>query len=126
MIRVIKLINHTPSEYQIKQLMDDWNVSQIIDLPSQLAYKFSNVPPEEQDLRAFAMEFINWIKGLQLSSKEPIWIQGESGLSFLLIQNLLNENYTVIHATTKRDVVEENGVKKSIFKHHRFRKFQTI
>ncbi|SOE23156.1 hypothetical protein SAMN06298216_3546 [Spirosomataceae bacterium TFI 002] len=126
MNRVLKLVNHTPSQAQIKQLQEDWNANQIIDLPSELALKFSNVPPELIDLKPLALEFLSWIEDQKLQPTEPVWIQGESGLSFLIIQKLLAENYTVIHATTIRNVIEEKGIKKSIFEHLLFRKFQII
>lgn len=126
MNRVLKLVNHSSTQEQIKQLQDEWNITEIIELPSDLALSFSNVSPEELDLKPVAIKFIRWIENQGLGANELVWIQGETGLSFLITQKLLANGFTVIHATTKRVVIEDESVKKSIFRHQLFRKFQLL
>jgi hypothetical protein len=118
------MTNHTITPEQYDQLKESWGITVIHELPETLSNKFRDVPVDKINFRSYAEPFINWASAFKLKNDEPIWIQGEPGLTFTLVQGLKSKGLTIIHASTPRIVSESEGIKKSIFRHCTFRKYQ--
>jgi len=88
---------------------------------------FPQIPAElmELDLIGLLTSFVNSSPFVSLPKKFSCMIQGEFTASYLLINHFRSEGCSVYAATTEREVVEEDGIKKSIFKFIRFRAYQT-
>lgn len=117
------LFSHTLNETQKIDAKNSLGITEFVALPSNLQEKFSNVPPEISSLDEVAKPFYEF---LQKSAKKGdyVLIQGDFGLTFLLVNFCLKNGLIPNYATTKRDVLmDENGVKKTVFHHERFRKY---
>ena len=113
--------HHLPDE-QIKDAKESLQVNKFAYLPDDLQKAISNIPPELETLTEFAKPFKTY---LQKKAKEGdfVLIQGDFGLCYILVEFCKDANLIPIYATTKRIVVEENGIKISKFKHIRFRRY---
>jgi hypothetical protein len=98
--------------------------------------QFPEVPPslDDKELLSFAAEwvFLN-VLPLQLKAEDTVMVQGEFGLTCLLVQWV--QSYTpakVVYATTERKVVEEPDPvtgetrKTAVFKFVRFRQYPRL
>lgn len=112
--------SHQLNEEQINDAKSKFDTQEFVYLPSVLQEKWSNVPAYLTSLDNFVKPFY---KFLQENAKQGdvIMIQGDFGLSYNLIDYAKSLDLIPVYATTKRDSVEKDGVKISVFKHIRFR-----
>lgn len=126
MKQIFILFSHELSQQQIYELKNEFKVEKFVYLPKNLQEKLSNVPPEISDLSEFAQPFKEFLQS-NFTKNDIALIQGDFGLSYLLINFCKNIGIEAIYATTKRNIVEKeiNGkvIKQSIFEHIRFRKY---
>lgn len=115
--------SHRLNEEQINDAKSKFDTQEFVYLPSVLQEKWSNVPAYLTSLDNFVKPFY---KFLQENAKQGdvIMIQGDFGLSYNLIDYAKSLGLMTIYATTKRDSVEKDGVKISVFKHVRFRVYK--
>ena len=82
--------------------------------------KFSNVPPEIDDIKKYSLDFIEYLEK-NVSKDDYVLIQGDFGVVYWVVEFCRENNIKTVYATTKRIVREEeiNGkvVKISEFKH---------
>ena len=122
--KMILLFSHTLSDEQKNDAKQNFEVVEFVSLPNELQKLWSNFDAdlEKLDLEPFQ-------KFLQSDAKrgDVVLVQGDFGASFKMVQFTLELGLLPVYATTKREVFEvvENGqtVKKSIFKHRRFRRY---
>lgn len=124
-MKLFLFFSHSLTNEQIVDVKNSLNISEFVNLPDDLQGAFSQVPAEfgETELLNYAKPFFEF---LDKNAKKGDFalIQGDFGLTFLLVNFCLENGIIPLYATTKRDVlVDENGVKKSIFKHIKFRKY---
>ena len=117
------LFSHTLTPEQIEDAKTNWGVSAFAPLPKDLQRRFSNVPPELESLKAYAEPFKAYLKE-EATEEDIVLIQGDFGLCFLLANYCKVHDLIPVYATTERIVQEKDGVKLSIFKHIRFRKYE--
>jgi len=124
MKKMILLFSHTLSDEQIIDGKKKFGVDEFLYLPSELQKLWSNFDAdlERLDTQRFK-EFLQ--KNANIG--DVVLVQGDFGASFTMVNFALDLGLIPVYATTKREVVEvvENGVsvKKSIFKHRRFRRY---
>ena len=126
MAKCLIIMNHKPSQEQIKGLEEQFGIKEVLELPDNLRPIWAQIPaegevfPEEQ-----ITPITRWI-GKNAVVGDRIWFQGEAGATVLLRSYCFGRGLTPIYATTRREAVEvENPdgsvTKKSIFRHVNFR-----
>lgn len=116
-------LNHALNEAQISEAKVRFGVSEFVNLSEIANKKWSEIPPEIDSLNEYLSEFKEALKS-RAKKGDLVLIQGDFGASFLMINFALNLKLTPIYATTKREVVSENGVIKKAFKHEKFRLYE--
>jgi hypothetical protein len=125
MSRMILLFSH--QNLSATQLMDaqkHWKVSGTVNLPPDLQALFSNVPPDLETLNEYAQPIINWLIS-NAQSTDILLIQGEFGLTYLLVEWCKTKSLKAVYATTERinRTDEQTGEIIKIFSHVRFRQY---
>jgi hypothetical protein len=94
-------------------------------LPEDLQKKFSNVPPELENIKEYARDFEEFLKDANVN--DYILIQGDFGLTCHMVQYAKKKKLVPVYATTKRvskDLRKDGKIiKVSEFKHIKFRKY---
>jgi len=126
MYKMFLLFSHKLTDEQIKDAKENLGVDEFVYLPLSLQKKFSNVPPELEDIKEYSKIFIDFLKD-NAQKEDFVLIQGDFGVVFNLVEFCKENNLKAIYSTTKRVVKEQviNGkiIKTSEFKHIRFRKY---
>lgn len=118
------LLNHKLTDKQKSEAQKRFGIERFVGLTNE---KWSNIPPELENLSEFLGEFKS---ALESNAKKGDYLlaQGDFGATYALVRFALHLGVTPIYATTKRISVEsiENGVKiiKKSFIHERFREFR--
>lgn len=126
MTKLILLFSHKLTNEQMGSAEKELNVNEFVYLPSDLQEKWSNVPPDADELADYLNPIKEWVKSVS-NKGDYILIQGDFGVSYLMVQWAFDNGYIPVYATTKRNVVEieENGETVTIrkFQHCKFRKY---
>jgi len=125
-MRMFLFFSHKLTDEQIKDAKDNLGVKKFIYLPENLQKKFSNVPPELDDVKEYSLIFIDFLKD-NAQKEDYVLIQGDFGVVFNIVEFCKKNNLKAVYSTTKRVAKEQviNGkiVKISEFKHIRFRRY---
>ena len=127
MKKALIILNHNPTENQLNQLKEIFNVNEILYLPSKLKNFISNVPPDKPIPEEFLKNITDFIiKNLQ--KDDIIWIQTEYGITFYIVDFAFKVGFIPIYSTTERIYNEkkldnEKVERKYLFKHVSFRKY---
>ena len=125
-MRMFLLFSHKLTEEQIKDAKENLGVNEFIYLPKDLQEKFSNIPPEIEDIKKYSKIFINYLKD-NAKKDDYILIQGDFGVVFNVVEFCKENNLIALYSTTKRiskeKKVDGKVIKVSEFKHVRFRKY---
>jgi len=126
MNKMFLLFSHSLTNEQIDDANKKLQVYDFISLPENLQKLWSNIPPELESLDEHLSSLKNYIR-LAAKKGDYVLIQGDFGAVYEMVNFAKSLDLIPIYATTKREVVEEKQgdkvVKKSIFKHIRFRKY---
>lgn len=111
---LINLSNHPSSAWTDAQKAE---YKDILDLP------FPIVDPagDGEYIDKLVEEYLQKIEAIQ--NVEAVHIMGEFNFCYKMINELKKKNIKCVASCTKRDTVEENGVKISKFKFVRFREY---
>jgi len=123
--KMILLFSHFLSEEQKNDAMSNFKITEFVSLPNELQKLWSNF---DADLEKLDLEpFKEFLKNVGKSG-DVVLVQGDFGACFEMVKFTLDGGFLPVYATTIREVFEviENGqtVKKSIFKHRRFRIYE--
>lgn len=126
MKKIFLLFSHTLTTDQEKDLKEHHGIEEMIYLPSNLQDIWSNVDPEiieDEKLQ----EVLDYVIS-NSKKKDYVLIQGEWGFVYKSIDFFKENKRVPIYSTTKRDVVETTQpdgtiIKKSIFKHIKYKKY---
>jgi hypothetical protein len=122
----INLSNHPSSKWsplQLEAAMDMVDRSPVIDMA------FPNIKPEmtTKEVQNLANEYIDKIKNLineYDAEKVVLHVMGEMTFTYHIAFSFrLSPIVTCVASTTKRNVIEKNGEKISIFEFVQFRKY---
>lgn len=123
MIAMHLFFSHKLSDEQINDAKTSLKIVEFKALPKDLQTKFSNVPPELDNLDDYVRDFYEYIDE-STKKGDYVLISGDFGLCFKLINYAKSKALKPIYSTTKREVLkDENCIKQSVFKHIRFREF---
>lgn len=95
----LNLTNHPAARWDEKQKTAAQAYGEIVDLP------FPAVDPE-MDERALAELAASLEETVCAMAPDAVLLQGEMGLTYCLTHALLRRGVTVLHATSRREVVE--------------------
>jgi len=112
---LLNLSNHPSSNWTEPQLAAAGG--NVVDLA------FPQVAPDgdEAYIEQLANDYYNKIEAM--SNIEAVHIMGEMNFTYSLVSKLKAHNIRCVASTTKRETVEENGVKISKFNFVRFREY---
>jgi hypothetical protein len=126
MVKMFLLFSHKLTEDQVNEAKNVFQISEFVSLPEDLQRKWSNVPPEIDDveLENYAKQFTEFINENRTSQMDLVFLAGEPGLVHVIASKI----HGCVYATTLQEKKEERqpdgSVKKiSVFKHCRFRHF---
>ena len=117
---LLNITNHELTEEQKK----GWE--RIINLPENLKKLWSSIPPDFdcEQVKHYLTPLLDWISENKDSS---ILVAGDFCAFKIVLEHAIAQNIEVFQATTKRETVEVKNpdgtvVKRSVFKHVKFRK----
>lgn len=120
------LLNHSLTENQVKELLEEYKVLEIKYPDAELSAKWAQIPPSKNlDMNVIRSVLI-W---LQNAEKEDVLIvQGEFGSTFYIVDYALKNGLKPLYAVTKRVAEEKrNGeevIKQYVFTHCCFREYK--
>lgn len=121
------LFNHTLTREQETDAVASLGIDSFMALPPQLQTLWSNVPPEIEDLSDYLQPIKDFLTQ-NLKKGDFVLVQGDFGATYIMVNFVKSLGAKSIYATTSRDVVEvregDKVIKKSIFKHERFREYE--
>jgi len=125
-MKMFLLFSHKLTDEQIKDAKSNLGIDEFVYLPEELQDKFSNVPPEIDDIKEYSKDFVEFLKK-NAKKKDFVLIQGDFGVVYNVVDFCKINDLNAIYSTTKRVVKEkkENGkiIKISEFRHIKFRKY---
>ncbi len=112
---LLNLSNHPSASWSESQLAAAGG--KVVDIA------FPQVAPDgdEAYIENLANEYLDKI--LKMNDIEAVHIMGEMNFTYALVSKLKAHNIRCVASTTKRETVEENGVKISKFNFVRFREY---
>ena len=119
--------SHALTSEQVKDAQEKLGCKDIISLPYDLQQKWQQIPPEGELNNSIIKPFIYYLSH-ETEVGDYVLVQGEFGVSFMIVNWCLKNNRIPIYATTKRVVKEEKkpdgSVEKvTLFKHVQFRRY---
>ena len=123
--KALLLFSHQLTENQAKELMEDFEVKKILNLPTELQEMWSNVSIKEN-----YMENLEKIKKYienNFSKDDVILVQGNWGYTYNLVKWSIDNDLIPVYSYTERNVEEikdGENVKISYFKHIKFIKYR--
>ncbi len=121
------IFSHNLTDEQKADAIKTLGTEEFIYLPNELQQKWSNVPPDLERLNDFLSPIITYLK-TNVRPNDYVLVQGDFGATYITVNFVKQLQATPIYATTKRQVIEvieqDKIIKKSIFKHERFRKYE--
>ena len=124
---MILLFSHQLTESQVNDAKENWDIDDFVSLPKKLQKIWSNIDPELESLEDVLLPICHYLKE-HASQDDVILIQGDFGACCFMAHYAKSKHMIPVYATTKRSVEEytEEGrtIKKSIFEHRRFRKYE--
>lgn len=128
MKKMFLLFSHTLSDEQISDAKKSLDVNEFVYLEKDLQKIWGNVPTDLASLDEFLSPFKSYLE--KNSSKGDIaLVQGDFGATYKMVNFAKDLGIVCVYATTKRiieEIKQENNeiLKKSIFKHERFREYE--
>lgn len=116
-MKFLNVTNHKLTDEQKRDAVAGYGVTEFEELTPGNRAIFGQVPADpDLDLCTYASPVLGQIKGADIAM-----IQGEHTITYLLVSQARENGVTPVAAVSVREVVEEGGVKTSIFRHKGFR-----
>src|SRR5690606_17119635 len=126
MAKCLIIMNHKPSQEQIKGLEEQFGIKEVLELPGNLRPIWAQIPAEGETFpEDHVAPILSWISK-NAAVSDYIWIQGEPAACVFLRNYCARRKLNAILATSRResiDVANADGsiTKKSVFRHVTFR-----
>jgi len=125
--KMLLLFSHQLTQKQKEDAIRIWGVEEFISLPESLQCIWSDISPDLASLEDYLKPIKAFVDEAS-NENDLILIQGDFGASYMMVNESKKRNLTPVYATTQRVVEEcidgDKKVKKSIFEHRRFRKYE--
>jgi len=126
MRRMFLLFSHTLTKEQIEDAEVTLKVNEFVYLPKDLQEKFSNVPPNIEDIVSYSKIFISYLEK-NLKKNDIVLIQGDFGVVYNIVEFCKRNGIIAVYSTTarvsKEKEVDGKIIKVSEFRHIKFRKY---
>jgi len=128
MANMLLLFNHSLTDDQKKDAIENLGIHEFVVLPDNLRKKWKNVPPNNQKISRYLEPFRRWVKK-NSSRNDYILIQGDFGAVYSMVNYSFLLDLIPVYATTQRDVVETKSSSSMIrterkFKHVFYRRYE--
>ncbi len=126
--KILILLNHTPDSDQIEDIKNHLKAETKIEPDQEIKKMWANIPSHKDKISNYLNPVKDWI--LKNSNEyDFIWVQGESGALFNIVNFCLKNKrwpvYSVTERNLEKEVKEEKGIKTTrIFKHVKFRFYE--
>lgn len=122
--------SHLLTDHQVNEAVTIHGVTTFSYLPEKLQQVWSNIPTNQIIPVEIIDLFLNYLNQNTIID-DIILVQGDFGLTFMIVDWCLNNNRVPVYATTERKAIEElfsdGTIKKTqIFLHKNFRKYKRI
>jgi NAD(P)H-flavin reductase len=105
-MKIYTLINHVPTEEQIKDLREKGFV-EIVEPTDHIKKIWSNIDPYLNEMSRNKLASII-IDEIVENRTNAVWIQGENGMVFSIVSILLSYGINCYYATSKRELKIRN------------------
>lgn len=123
---LLLLFSHTLTDAQKTECTERFGIDQFLTPPVSLQERWSNVDPDLSSLTGYAAQFCDWIDG-HAESGDMVLVQGDFGLTWLVVNHCRERGLDAVYATTTRRVREreEDGrvTLEHVFQHVMFRRY---
>lgn len=128
--RLLILLTHRLLPQQEADARESLGVTAFTYLPDPLQSLWSQVDPSLEELEEFLQPIGRWLEE-EGQPGDYVLIQGEYGATVWAIGKARTLGLKPVYATTRREVVTEEGddgqvVKKAVFRHVRFRRYPNL
>ncbi len=128
MRKLIPIFSHQLTARQKTEIRDSL-AAQVFPFPRNLRQVWANVPAQAEQIGSLVAPIIDWLEQNTVPG-DFVLIQGDFGMTFVLVDFCFKNNRIPIYATSERihrEIHEEDGgvtIEKS-FRHARFRRYET-
>ena len=126
MIRMFLFFSHEITMAQREDAQKTFNIREFVELPEELQLLWSNIPANLDDIEVYLEPLKKYIKN-EVNSNDYLLVQGDFGGTYHMVRFSKANGFKAVYATTDRNVIETKVnntiVKKSIFKHVKFREY---
>ncbi len=124
---MLLIFSHQIMDKQKEEAEEKFGITNFVGLEDGLLEKWSNVPPNLEDLGKYLEDIIEWIEK-NSKNGDYVLVQGDYGATMYIVNYCISEGLIPVYATTKRKVIEEKVGEKikfsREFEHVMFRKYQ--
>ena len=129
MRKMFLLFSHRLTEEQKEQAKEEFDIERFVILPTELQQIWSRIDPDIPTLKEVLQPIADFFQK-ETEQDDYALIQGDFGAVCIMVGLAKELSVIPVYATTKREAIEyidADGkvVKKSIFKHRRFREYET-
>lgn len=129
MKQMFLLFSHRLTDEQKKQAKKELGIEEFVALPDELRHIWMHIDPDLPSLKEVLQPIRSFLKQ-KVKGGDYALIQGDFGAVYTMVNYARELGVVCVYATTKRrvtEMIDESGkvVKKSIFEHRRFRKYET-
>ncbi|MBO4773879.1 MAG: CRISPR-associated protein [Bacteroidales bacterium] len=119
----LNLSNHPSANWSAEQTEAATRLyGEVIDLP----FPAVNPAGDEAYIADLADEYCQKVLALAEGKNITVHLMGEMTLTFAILKRLQAYGIPCVASTTRRETMEENGVKTSVFKFVKFRNYNVI
>lgn len=127
--QMLLIFSHELTEPQKLQAKDKLGVTRFVPLSPALLKKWSNIPPDLDELDEYLADILKWIDD-NARSGDYVLVQGDYGATMMVVSHCMKRNLIPVYATTNRKVIEEKQGDKVVsvrqFEHVDFRRYKFI
>ena len=120
------LLNHTLTENQVADLLENWHVDAIEETSEPIKVFWSQIQAGSEIKKSDLKLVVDWLDGAK--EGDIIVLQGEFGSTFALVDYALLTKLVPVHSVTRRVASEtrdgEKVFRNYVFEHVCFRKYQ--
>ena len=128
MKRMFLFFSHHLTGAQIEDAQKNYAIEEFVALPKELQPLWSQIDPDIPTLKERLKPLFGFLSK-EAKKGDYTLIQGDFGAVYLMVNYVKKLGVIPVYATTKREAyeyIDASGklVKKSIFKHRRFREYE--
>ncbi|MEZ4687226.1 MAG: CRISPR-associated protein Csx20 [Bacteroidia bacterium] len=126
-MKLFLLFSHALTPAQERDAHISLGVEQFCYLPEKLQQRWSQVPPEPENITEIAQPIWDWLTKVTTPG-DHVLVQGDFGMTYATVHHAFQLGLIPVYATTRRESQEvqlpDGSVRKTlVFAHVRFRKY---